>query len=224
MGLAEDLRRRSPRWEYSSAWKEQDYAHDWQFRHIAKWINKPLGGKKWKVITLVREPIAREISVFFEDIIARMPNVVENYKRNLISAQQVVDNFLASLPSGESTFTWFDSEMKPTFGVDVFAEDFPKSKGYKIYEGERAQVLLLKMENLDECAPDAFREFMGMENFVLRNVNLGEDKEYKEVYRGFKESIVLPQAYLDKMYQSAYVQQFYSEEEVNRYIARWSKR
>jgi hypothetical protein len=191
--------------------------------YLRKWIDRRSSKRKLRVITLVREPVARDVSLFFFHG-TRIAEFVDHYNKDLIAVPEIVDAFLdMSSETGQYLLTWFDSEMKPVFGIDVFDEDFPKSRGYKIYEGKHAQLLLLKLEKLNDCARDAFEEFLGVKDISLVKANVGDNQEYGSLYRAFKEECVLPQAYLDEMYQSAYAQHFYSEEEIGQFIAKWNK-
>jgi hypothetical protein len=84
-------------------------------------------------------------------------------------------------------------------------------------------LLLLKLERLKECAAAAMKDFLGIDNFILTNANVGEDKDYRDLYRSFVDSIQLPSSYLDRMYESAAVRHFYSEDEIQGFRSRWTK-
>lgn len=79
---------------------------------------------------------------------------------------------------------WFDAfKLIPSFNIDVY-EKFPYDLGYKIYSGSaKADLLILRLEDLGRCVKPAMLNFLGIENFVLHSVNIGEEKEYSEVYR-----------------------------------------
>ena len=96
-----------------------------------------------------------------------------------------------------------------------------KSKGYKIYSGEKADALIIKLEYLNQCGQLAFKEFIDVENFNLINANLGNQKDYSAFYSQFKDFIRFPRHYIDKMYQSKYMQHFYSDEEIKQLRHKW---
>jgi hypothetical protein len=112
--------------------------------------------------------------------------------------------------------------LQAVFGIDVFASEFPKERGYAVYAAENASLLVIKLEMLDGCAADAMRDFLGIHNFVLNNANIGEEKEYKDIYKAFLRSIVLPEDYLNRMYESAFARHFYTDAELAQFRARWS--
>ncbi len=181
-----------------------------------------LKGRKLKIVTLVREPVARNISRFFQDYKLKLLDFKHKYDNRDDFLYEIIKYFFEEYPH-ETTLTWFDRELNSVFGVDVFASQFPRSKGYKVYKGELADVLLLKTESLHECSQDAFKEFLNIGKFNLLSINNANEKEYFTIYRDFKDSIILPDYYMDRMYNSKYSQHFYSQVEINTFKAKWSK-
>ena len=179
--------------------------------------------KRWKIVTLVRDPVARNISGFFEGINQRIPNFNQKYRIGVISAQELIEIFVRDYEQHDVPLTWFDSELKPVFGVDVYASEFPKAKGYEIYEGKYADVLLLRLENLNTCVHVAFKEFLNLDEIILVSENLSRSKDYFSAYNQFLTSIVLAPSYFDRMYESRYATHFYTSEEIDGFRRRWSR-
>lgn len=177
-------------------------------------------GQRWKVITLVREPIGRNMSEFFQVIDYELPNFVTRYNGGELTMDETVQTFLDRFDH-DYALHWFDRELNPVLGIDVFAEPFPKAQGYQIYQGPFADLLLLKLEQMDECAGIAFAEFLGLDNFALVKTNVAEEKEYAAAYDEFKQRIALSPAYLQRMYGSRFVQHFYSDAEIDALCAKW---
>lgn len=177
---------------------------------------------KFKVVTLVRDPVATNISGFFHQYCWWPSDLQRRCREEPASClEDLIDRFFSHYPHNVP-IEWFDMELAPVFGVDVFSERFPKEKGYQILQGERAEVLILKLEMLNESAADAFLNFLGIDNFALVKDNIGGDKWYGAIYNRFKEIIPIPDSYLNLMYQSKYTQHFYTDEEINAFIFRWS--
>lgn len=192
-------------------------------RQINKKIKtKPGLKKQLKIITTVRDPVALDISSFFEsfysyrkfdyDRLASLPPA------DLADKLQAL--FLKNI-SGDRWLKWFDRELKSVMGVDVFATEFPKSQGYGIYQGY-PPTLVLKLEHMDSCIKRAAREFLGVDGLNLIHANVGEDKPYADAYRKFKKMIRLPQSYLYKMYTSKLVTHFYDSDEIEIFRQKWS--
>ena len=176
--------------------------------------------KKWKVITLVRDPIARNISAFFQT----KHLLSADEQRLLLSstnADELRDLFLEKFYAHDAPISWFDDELKSVFGVDVFKQPFPRETGYCVYEGEMADVLLIRLEDLGRCQTEAIREFLGIDDFQMKKANVGKDKSYSEAYSRMLSSIRLPEAYIEQMYQSKYTQHFYSSDEIAKFSHRW---
>ena len=217
--------------EYLGTEKEHLLKHIWQYQYLRKQMANDSTSERWKIVTLTREPISRNISTFFENLEVASLDADHRYgirsdyygfeiALDVENIDELVRLFFERLYH-DRPLVFFDEELKTVFGVDVFASEFPVSRGYKIYEGERADVLLVRLESLDRCARDAFNEFLGIEDFALVNTNVGSDKAYSSLYERYKESIALPQAYIDRMYNSKYVRHFYSDEEIAGFRAKW---
>lgn len=195
----------------------------WRSRFLSNKLNKKyLSHTKCKIITFVREPIARNISAFFQtyDWFVSMPE--EQYKNNREAyLQEVSKNFFEKYPH-DMPLTWFDDELKLAFGIDVFAREFPKNKGYKIYEGEFVDVLVLKLEKMNEIINDAIEKFLNIKSFRLIKSNIGKDKNYSALYKDLLPSIVIPKSYIERMYNSKYTKHFYSQEEIENFKIKWS--
>jgi len=178
---------------------------------------------KSKVITLVRDPIATNLSGFFHNFLW-WPQELQDKSRNKRDdyLQEPEQRFLQVYPH-DVPLTWFDMEMKPLFGIDVFATEFPKDAGYKVYHGEFADLLVLKLEKLRDCAKDAFAEFLNLNDFELVRANEASDKWYAELYQEFKQQVALPQSYADQLYQSRYMEHFYTEDESAALRKKWCR-
>ena len=205
--------------------------HVWLYQYLLKQIARGLNGKKWKIVTLTREPISRNISTFFENLDVKPLGDGHRYRiqsdyygfgivLDIEHLDELVQLFLERLYH-DRPLVFFDEEIKSMFGIDVFATQFPISKGYKIYEEEHADVLLIRLENLNDCAAEAFERFLGIKGFTLTHANIAGEKVYAPIYRRFRDSIVLPESYVERMYGSKYMRHFYSKEEIARFRAKW---
>jgi len=207
--------------------------HVWLYQYLAKQIARGLSDKKWKVVTLTREPVARNISTFFENLDVEPLDAGQRYRiqsdyygfetvLRMEDLDELIHLFFAKLYH-DRPLQFFDEEIRAVFGIDVFSSEFPIARGYNIYEGERADVLLIRLEDLNDCAADAFKGFLNIDGFTLLDTNVGSQKGYAPIYTKFKDSIALPESYLERMYTSKYARHFYSEEEIARFRARWSR-
>lgn len=199
--------------------------HLWESQYLLRQIESRGRRCRWKVVTLVRDPIARNISGFFQTLQSEFGFDYEKAEsmRDDDVVEEVIGIFLDRVTWHDYPLTWFDVELKSVFGIDVFASEFPVAKGYKTYEGENADALVLRLENLSDVASEAFREFLEIDGFTLIKGNISSEKGYYALYRKFLDDIVLPESYIDRMYGSKYAQHFYSEEEIRAFRARWTR-
>jgi len=189
--------------------------------HLRKLFEAGLADREWKVITLVRDPVARGVSAFFENIELHIDDFSRRHAAGEISMDDIAREFLSRSP--DLPLNWLDAEIRDVFGIDVYASEFPKAEGYKIYAHGSVDLLLLKLELLDTCCVEAFDEFLGITGFELCNDNVAENKYYRDIYRGFREQIAIPREQLDRMYASRFVRHFYSEEEIAAFRRKWSR-
>lgn len=181
-------------------------------------------GSKWKVITLVREPVARNISGFFESIEYRIPRFYERLGQGELSLAELTSFFVEHYDNHDVPLRWFDEEMKTALSIDVFAQPFRHDQGYEIFESAKADVLLIRLESLQHCYQEAFQRFLGLEEVSLVNANDARDKAYYPTYQHFVQAATLPQSYLDRMYEARYTRHFYSPAEIESFKAKWTRR
>jgi hypothetical protein len=196
----------------------------WQAEYLVECLAEPHRGGRWQIITLVRDPIARNVSAFFQIL----DDQLRYGYRDKVAARglpAVVDELLqiywTDFPDHDVPLTWFDTELKDVFGIDVFASPFPKDEGYSFYENDRARVLVLKLERLRSCGPRALQEFLGAGEVRVPQRNVGRQKYYSDAYDRFLQRFAAPESYLDDMYGSRYARHFYTPEEIAAFRRRW---
>ncbi len=81
-------------------------------------------------------------------------------------------------------------------------------------KGDDVNLLILRLESLDDVVGTAIQAFLGLENFKLTRANQASEKEYQDIYMAFKQELVLPDSYIDEMYTSKFAQHFYTPDEI----------
>ncbi len=177
-------------------------------------------GRRWNLISLVRAPIPRAISSFFQNLDAAFPSYRQRVAENQLTAREIADFFVNQyydiLPQ-----QWFDTQIKAVFGIDVYASEFPKARGYQIYEQDNIRLVVIRMEDLRSCAAEAMHEFLGIADFQLVNKNIGDEKKYADLYREFRQLLRLPPEYVQKMHSTQYAQHFYTVQELAESVRQW---
>ena len=178
-------------------------------------------GRKWKVISLTRDPVARNVSMFFQMLDVHFPDWKSKYEQGHLNLQELQYFLVHKFSSGNAPELWFDQQMKPVFDIDVYASSFPHNLGYKIYSSNKnVKLLLIRLEDLDRVASQAMVKFLNIKRFSLIKSNVGAEKAYSALYREFKR-MPLPKSYLEKMYNLKYTRHFYTDQEINKFYETW---
>jgi hypothetical protein len=168
----------------------------------------------WQVVTIVREPIARAASEFFQSG-ERLGHLGDE---TTIEARCARFAMHQGIPR---TIDWFERELEPTLGIDVYAHPFDPATGYSVIETPAVRMLILRQESLP-VAPQALREFLGLSHDLnLARENEGSRKEYSDLYAAVLRDVRFPVDALDLAYGSRFAQHFYSVDEIDDLRGRW---
>lgn len=179
--------------------------------------------RNWKLVSVFREPVARNVSVFFLSIDAFVDNFHERYRNGDIDNQELLTVFLDKFPHNQP-LEWFDDEIKQVFGINVLDHPFSKERGYQVIRSGNVDLLLMKLEQLDACYQLAFQEFLDVTISDLKNTHVTELDPSKPMYADFVKNTVFPKDYLDRMYTSDFAQHFYTEQEISGFRQKWSRK
>lgn len=167
-----------------------------------------------KIVSLVRDPIARNLSSYFEhlDFIWHTRHA---YRR--ISMGELHRGFLERF-THDDVLTWFDDELKPVLGIDAY--EHPITDRVTIHK-HPIELLIFKTELSDHTKSEALSEFFERP-ITLSRANETGSKEKGMVYRRFVDSIRLPREYVERMLTARYTTHFYSDAEREEMRSRWS--
>ena len=183
--------------------------HVHSFKYLQNYISNL---NRIKIITLVREPVGRNLSEVFQNL--SPSRIHEMNLEQLISSQ---------LFEGRRLFDWFDIELKEYIGIDIYAHPFDREKGYTIIKQGNVEVLAIKLEKLNTLG-NVIGEFIGAKQFKLKNANEGDVKSYKYLYNNVKDAIRIPRDIFDIYYNNnAKMDHFYTEAEKEEFLKKWGK-
>ena len=183
--------------------------------------------KKLKVITAIRDPVARNISAFFEH--REKTDRALTDRTNSLQIEEIIAAFWEEQKESKAESfqdRWFNQELKATLGIDLLSKPFNKESGYEIFLAKgktSSSTLVIKLEHFSHCLEKAISEFL-QEEIKIKNKNLGRRKFYSELYQQFKQKIEFPQVYLEKIYSQECVRHFYSEAEINQFMNKWLRK
>lgn len=175
-----------------------------------------------KIITLVRDPIARALSSFMQggsdnDIYMRW-----DFSSGCSLAAYVAERIVGILDNNFE-FDWFDRELKEATGIDIYQYPFDKEKGYAWIKEGNIEILVLKLEKLNDNT-EVLGEFVGRPGIKLQVGNVGDKKQYKYIYEGLKRDLRIPARVVESQYKNnPQMDHFYTEEEKERFMQKWSR-
>ena len=149
-----------------------------------------------KIITAVRDPVARNISAKFE------------FDRlNL---------------HDEMPFTWFDDYILHYLDIDVYATPFNRKEGWKIYDD---RLLVIRTEDLTDKLAIALSDFLEVpaSRFVVGHRGNGKEKFGLE-YEKYLAEAKFDKELLDWHYDTKYAKHFYYVRELKEFRKKWSKK
>lgn len=176
--------------------------------------NKVKKFKKIKLITLVRDPIAKDIGHFFQkchvsgnDVAWIVKGIMEkdfqqsffNYLSvvtplNFLGKNKDVSNFkivshidyIGQKNKNGALWGWYEEELKEKLGIDILNYPFNVEKGYSIIQKDNMEILVIKLECLNNLET-VLADFVGIPELHLVNSNEAKNKSYYYTYKQFKE-------------------------------------
>jgi hypothetical protein len=195
-------------------------------RHLLRDLAAGQPRGRWKVLSMVRDPVARNISSFFQDLELQHPEFHFAQKRASLGTQQLVDELIELFLNHHDhtePLEWCDRELLNILGLDVYAIPFPHERGWQVYENPLADLLLLRLEDLSTAIPQATPSFLAGLQVSVPVANAAADKRYGELYKEFKKKLHLPDSYLKAMYESRFSTHFYTANECAAFYKYWSQ-
>lgn len=185
------------------------------------YVNKKLIKPRYplKIITLVREPIGRNISAYFENLNAIWQ---ANNAHKKVCGKDLIEGFLDKYEHSVP-LCWFDREFNEVLGLNVYEHEFPHELGYLNIKTAHYDILILQAELEDKKKEECIANLLEIEDFSLSRGNVGSKKEYAEQYNDLLKTIILPDEYIHRMLDSKYAKHFFSGEQIEKYKCKWSR-
>ncbi len=194
------------------------HVHDFKMLDINEDIIRSIIKKtSGKVISIVREPIARQISLMWQ-----YWGYGENFLNSYNSIEELEKKFY-SVPNAEDEFEWYKKEFEKVLHINIYEYPFNREKGYSIIEKDGISLLLLKMEKINSLEK-IIGNFLEAENFTIINGNMAEQKGYHFAYENYLENVKIPLDFYKHYYSgNEYMDYFYTEDEKNQFYKRWKE-
>lgn len=224
-----------------------DFINLWHtgFRY-STYMGEIFSKRKNKIITAVREPIAQNLSIFFNmvEFLWDVPeywkgggnvqllfdswiehelgNNTHMYSEKKIQAFPFFEYFKHTEKIEYVIQHWFENCFHTYLNIDLLKYPFDTEKGYSIVREGNKEIFVYQIEKLNQIK-DALGEFVGARDFKLINDNVGENKWYKRAYRTARKEIVLTEEYVEFCYQLDWVRHFYSKQDIQIFQHAWGK-
>ena len=174
-----------------------------------------------KIISLVRDPVARNVSTFFYALPEFLPNWKEMEVCGALPSEELHVIFETKQSYIQTALNWFDEQLRDGLNIDIYTLPFRKERGYQIYHYDKIQLLILRMEDLFRTGEHALRSFLGLRHLQIGKINTGAEREAYELYRRFLTRS-LSRRYLEPTYSSQLARHFYTENEIEQFMFQWS--
>lgn len=156
---------------------------------------KPKADGMQFVISPIREPIARNISAYFENYPqggrTRYPLTMYDF---IYTSQHFVP------------LIWFDYEFLPVWGIDVYSKPFDTEVGWQIYEQDNVRALVIRLESFDRWQA-AYEALTDQNAPVVHH----DHRTTGSAYERFKRKEVVPEFYKRFIGTSKFAQHFYGD-------------
>lgn len=167
-------------------------------------------GMPGNIISPVREPIARNISAFFQN------------RRPLgLPLEASIKSFLTDYPQ-YIPLAWFPNELGWLVGEDFFALPFDQAAGHQTYHTDLFDILIFQVELPDARKNEILNTFLHKDNIRIGRRHPSKSTRYGAAYTEFLEKAKFPSGYIDYMLGAAYTQHFYSLQDIEKARTRWT--
>ncbi|MCF8261485.1 MAG: putative capsular polysaccharide synthesis family protein [Melioribacteraceae bacterium] len=182
---------------------------------IRKALSMPIN-----IISPIREPVSRNLSAFFHNF---KKIIGVDFSSKEWTYEEVRELYLKRYGHHKG-IGWFDKELKPISGIDVYSEQFPKKEKWKVYKKGKTRILVYRLDLEKQKQLELISEFLGINIPEWKMSNVAEEKDYGEFYINFCKQLSLPKEYLDYIYSSKLATHFWTKEELESEKRRWQKK
>jgi len=179
------------------------------------------GDTPMAVVTLVRDPISRSISSFFQrhygsgiDMTAEHPSAAD-IAATIEQLHERLPKFILA------TDVWFDRQLRGGLGVDLFAEPFDPEVGFARVRHGAFDQAVIRTDRFDELYRPALEPILGRRLGPVRRVNDASSKRYRAHHRATLEVFRLSDDEIDQALATRVIGHFFSPAERDALARSW---
>ena len=173
--------------------------------------------RPYKVISLFRNPIERNISAFFDAFEVHMGMPANAYQGDLAHLEEV----FYSKVNQRYAIDWYAQHFNTGIGIDVYQTPFDIDQKHMILKDDRVEVLLMDSRLVDSKKETLIADFCDIKTFKLKNVNVTSQLKHAGLYQAFKSHIRFRESYLKEQLNSRYFNHFFSTEDKQELVKNW---
>ena len=163
-----------------------------------------------KIITIVRDPMDRNLSQMFHHIDMLVYSRSKFDTRREVPANKLFLEIFLNDINLEYGQQWMEKEFKETTGVDYKEVDFDTQAGLSTVRKGNKQIMFLRFEDLNH-SEDAIGNFCDIQGFKIKRENSANNKWYNSLYKDFKNNVKIDEETFSRMYDNDFYRKFYSD-------------
>ena len=173
------------------------------------------------LISAVRDPVAVNVSWFFFGL-QRWLRSRRPVDPARVSFERLTTVFRDLFPH-EGILNWFTEEWTKVTGVELARLDGVREEGHVTVSFGKGRACVLSAHLSDDRKAEILENFLDLPQGTVSfpRVNRGVDRRSPEVYERLKVLVASDEAYLEKMYGSAYAQHFFTGDQIKAFRASW---
>ncbi len=175
--------------------------------------------RPYKIITLVRNPIERNISAFFEAFEYYLGVKAEKYLGSMSDLEKM---FHKLLPHNYVS-NWFEDYFFQQTGINMYDFKYDKTQKYQFITTKNTEVLVLDVNLDDSLKEQLVANFIDKKRKRINRINVRELTAEANLYIAFKRNIKFDKNYLSNLLETQYFNHYYSEKSKLDTLKRWQK-
>lgn len=196
-------------------------------QHLERKKIVPSKDRPLKLITILRDPVSRKKSVFFQNLVKSPYSFSFDSRADALSAtpQELMERYLSWSNGYSEATTWYDLHFKNQTNIDVYDHPFDVEKGWQIIKTGNVEILILRFEDINRNYLTALNQYVCPTKPYarLRSGNVSSEKWYGERLKAFNKLLTYDPEELDSVYSSRYMLHFYSPDEIASFRKRFLK-
>lgn len=177
------------------------------------WREQILDRERCRYISLVRDPMARTLSAFFENLFRRTDGLTA------ASPPEALFEAYCAEAHHEHWLDWFGFEFRDQLGIDVFARPFDRAA--RMVELPESHTVIFRIDCPETRIAEVLSRTFGRPVAPIPT-NIGSQKDYAAAYAAVRQMARFPRDLTDRIYDSAFVRHFWTEAEREEMRARWT--